>query len=84
MKIEHLLKDKNELKARANNTIAEENALLGELKQRLNGTISTANNILPASKGEYYQQAKEIDQQNMIIDRLVMQINALTPVSGIA
>ena len=46
--------------------------------------LSIAKSVLPASKGEYQQQANEIDQQNMIISQLVKQVNALTPVSDSA
>lgn len=79
VKLKNMLKDNNETKAKGNVATAKEHAyaLLGELKQQLNNTASNANRLLPASKGE-------IDQQNLIINRLVMQINALTLVSGIA
>ena len=82
VKVEHMLMD-NEFKSKANITAAETTALLGELKQRLNITVSIAKSILPASKGEFQRQANEIDKQNMIINQLIKQVNALTPVSGI-
>ena len=83
-KAEHMLKDNNELKAKASNATVERNALLGKLKQQLNETVSKSQSVLPASKGQLQEQGKKIDEQDIIINELVKQINALTPVSGIA
>lgn len=43
--------------------------------------IKVATDLLPASKGEVQRYN---DAQNVIINQLVKQINALTPVSGIS
>ncbi len=46
-----------------------------------------AISLLPASKGEVqrdYATKAEIQQQNVIINQLIKQVNALTPVSGAA
>ena len=41
------------------------------------------NSLLPASKGEVQKAQSENDQQNLIINQLVKQVNALTPVSTV-
>ena len=74
----------NGLNVMADDAEAEGSALLGELKQRFNGTVLTSKSLLPATKGELQQQANEIDSQNRIVNQLVKQVNALTPVSRTA
>ena len=51
------------------------NATKTELSQQISSTTNKIKDVLPASKGE-------LQQEQTIIDELVKQVNALTPVSS--
>ena len=64
-------KDINQQLATANKAFL--NATKTDIDQQLTSTYKKVHNALPASKGE-------LEQEQSIINKLVNQVNALTPV----
>ena len=57
----------------------------GSLRRVFNHSLPSRDitNLLPASKGDVQDLRSENDQEKLIINQLVKQVNALTPVSGL-